>query len=211
MSSLRHPVGPQPPSVYWRRRLLVGLGLLAVVVVIVLIVVRPGSGEPAAAPTDSGSSAPADDPTGSVPDPGASTPPGDVAACDPEVLRLEPVTDASSYGNGIDPMISMEITNAGAGPCSYDVGTGSQEYVITSGADRIWSSADCQVEPTEAVIVLEPDETLATTPFAWDRTRSTPDTCEGERPEVIAGGASYHLSVVLGEAESADTKQFLLD
>ena len=37
MSTFKHPVGPQPSKVYWRRRLLVGLGILAVIVVIVLI------------------------------------------------------------------------------------------------------------------------------------------------------------------------------
>lgn len=210
MSTLRHPVGPQPPSVYWRRRLLVGLGALAVIVVIVLIIVRPGSGETAGTPGET--PAPTDTETPGVPDPGSSDPAvGDVAACDPAVVRLTAVTDASSYGNSDDPMISMEIENAGAAPCSFDVGTGAQEYVITSGNDRIWSSADCQEEPTETIRVLVPDETLATTPFAWDRTRSSDSSCSGSRPEVIAGGASYHLSVKLGEAESSETRQFLLN
>lgn len=45
MSTLRNPVGPQPPSVYWRRRIMVLLGLIAVIVVVVLIVVRPGAAE----------------------------------------------------------------------------------------------------------------------------------------------------------------------
>ena len=105
----------------------------------------------------------------------------------------------------------MEIENVGAATCSFDVGTGAQEYVITSGSEQIWSSADCQEDPTESVIALEPSQTLATTPFAWDRTRSSTDTCSASRPEVIAGGASYHLTVKLGEAESAETKQFLLN
>ena len=39
MSTIRTPVGPQPPSVYWRRRLVVLLALIAVIVVIVLIIV----------------------------------------------------------------------------------------------------------------------------------------------------------------------------
>ena len=38
MSTIRNPVGPQPPSVYWRRRLVALLALVAVIVVIVLIV-----------------------------------------------------------------------------------------------------------------------------------------------------------------------------
>ena len=43
MSTIKHPVGPQSSKVYWRRRLVVGLGLLAVLVIILLIIVRPGS------------------------------------------------------------------------------------------------------------------------------------------------------------------------
>ena len=33
----RNPVGPQPPSVYWRGRLVLGLGWLAVIISVVLI------------------------------------------------------------------------------------------------------------------------------------------------------------------------------
>jgi len=43
MQSLRQPVGPLPPQVYWRRRLVVGIGLLAVILIVVLILVRPGA------------------------------------------------------------------------------------------------------------------------------------------------------------------------
>ncbi|MFL0711298.1 MAG: hypothetical protein ACJLS2_00255 [Microcella pacifica] len=50
MSTLRNPVGPQPPQVYWRRRLVVGLGILAVIIIIILIVVRPGAGDTATDP-----------------------------------------------------------------------------------------------------------------------------------------------------------------
>ena len=187
MSTLRHPVGPQPPSVYWRRRALVGLGVLAVVIVIVLIVVRPGAGEPASTPAPVETSSPAATDAATT---GPSTDPSEAAACDPAMVRLTAVTDASSYGNSEQPMLSMEIENAGAAACSYDVGTGAQEYLIRGGAEQIWTSTDCQEEPTESVIVLEPGQTLATTPFAWDRTRSSTDTCSGTRPEVIAGGAS---------------------
>ena len=62
--------------------------------------------------------------------------------------------------------------------------------------------------PTE--VTLEPGVAKSTNPFAWDRTRSSTTTCTGDRPEVSAGGASYHLTVKLGDIESAETKQFLL-
>lgn len=211
MSSLRTPVGPQPPSVYWRRRLLVGLGILAVIVVIVLIVVRPGAGAPAAAPTP-------------TPSPTASFPPVDGAiegdaeaeapaesACDPSDIVLLPVTDASSYPAGVTPMISMSITNTGDAACTLEVGTAAQEYVIVSGEDRIWSSRDCQRDATKDTIDIAAGKTLSTTPFAWDRTRSSEDTCEGDRPEVTGGGATYRLAVTLGKVSSTEDRPFLLD
>lgn len=204
MSTIRHPVGPQSPSVYWRRRLVVIAIVLAVVVVVLLIVFRPTAGAPN--PAESGT--PGGD-TAQTPDPGATTSTGALAECSPSQVRVAPIVDSTTFANGVEPMLSMEITNVGAAPCTFDVGTAAQEYVITSGTDRIWSSRDCQTEPAESVITLNPDEKLATTPFAWDRTRSSPG-CSGSQPEVIAGGASYHLSVKLGEAESEDTFQFIL-
>jgi len=207
MSTLRNPVGPEGPAVYWRRRLIFIAVVVAVVVILLLIVFRPGGGEPAPAPSDSPGTGASDTPV----DPGGSSAePGEVAACTPTSVRVVPVVDSVEFSNGEQPMLSMEVTNIGAAPCSYEVGTGAQEYVITSGADRIWSSRDCQQEPTTETMVLQPDVKLSTTPFAWDRTRSSADSCEGSRPEVIAGGASYHLSVRLGESESEDTFQFML-
>lgn len=203
MSSIRNPVGPQPPTVYWRRRLLVLLGALAVVLVIVLIIVRPGAGE---------EGAPTPAPTGSAtPTTAATVASGDEEPCSPDVVALTPVTDAAGYSSGQQPLVSMTIVNTGSVPCSFDVGTAAQEYIITSGSDRIWSSADCQTGGTSTEIVLEPGVEQSTTPFPWDRTRSSTDTCDQERPQVTAGGASYHLQVRVGEAESASTKQFLLD
>jgi hypothetical protein len=202
-SSLRNPVGPQPPAVYWRRRLLLALGALAVLIVIILIIVRPGAGAPESAQT----SPPATPEASESPAPTV----GDAEACDPAVVLLTPVTDAETYPAEATPQISMTIMNSGSEPCSFDVGTAEQEYVITSGADRIWSSRDCQTDAVADVRVLEPGQELATTAFPWDRTRSSTDTCSTQRPPVTAGGASYHLQVFVGDAESEDTKQFILE
>ena len=201
MSSIRNPVGPQPPAVYWRRRLLVAVGLIAVIVVIVLIVVRPGSGTPGANPSGTPSHSTTPSPSGTA---------ASGTACDPAVITLTAVTDAAKYPTGQQPLLSMTITNSGAVDCTFDVGTDAQEYVITSGADRIWSSKDCQTAPAANQLLLKSGVTQSTTPFAWDRTRSSTTTCSAtNRPAVTAGGASYHLQVHLGDATVAD-KQFLL-
>jgi hypothetical protein len=207
MSTLRNPVGPQPPSVYWRRRLLVLIGILAVVVVVILIVARPGSGSGTPGGNPSNSANPSNSPSPGATD-DATGDPGD--PCDPSVIKIEPITDSDSYPPGVQPMLSMAITNTGAATCSFEVGTGAQEYLIMSGSDRIWSSKDCQTAPTTQSVPLEPGVPQSTTPFPWDRTRSSADTCTGERPEAIGGGATYRLSVKLGEVESEGDHPFIL-
>lgn len=197
MSTIRRPVGPQPAAVYWRRRAVVLLGLVALVVVIVLLVVgRPGASTPTPTP----------DPTPSASSAGAAA----SAACDPAVVLVEPVTDATSYAAGITPLLSMRITNRGAAPCTLDVGTAAQVYLVTSGSDQIWDSRDCQTAPESLELELEPNTPVTSTPFPWDRTRSSTSTCDGSRPEVIAGGATYRLSVQLGDIAGVGDSAFLL-
>lgn len=213
MSSLRNPVGPQPASVYWRRRIVALVGLIAVIVCIVLIVSAIANGGGAASPTPGPtvSGAPSDDPgddAGSGDGSDAAT--DGSAPCNPAVIRLVAVTDRNSYPAGVQPMISMSITNTGAVPCTLDVGTSEQAYYIVSGSDPIWNSVDCQTDPTPFERVLAANETVTTTPFAWDRTRSSASTCSSARPEVIGGGATYRLSVKLGDLESASDTPFIL-
>lgn len=201
MSTIRNPVGPQPPGVYWKRRAVVLLGLIAIVVAILLIVFRPTAASPTATATSAS------------PKPSASSTPvsaADAEDCDPADIELLAITDKGGYDAGEQPLISMSITNTGTEPCTISAGTDVQEYIITSGTDQIWSSRDCQADPAPTVTVLQPGTPKSTTPFGWDRTRSSVDTCEAQRPEVGAGGASYHLGVVLGDLKSATTKQFLL-
>lgn len=206
MSTLRHPVGPQPPEVYWRRRLIVGLGLLAVIVIIVLIIVRPGSGDPAAEPTP-------DPESSETAEPGDETDPTEVAACTATQVVVTPVTDAVSYPADQAPLLSFTLLNTGTAPCTMEAGSDVQEFLIVSGSDRIWSSTDCQDPGVAAPLVLEPGEEVESTPFAWSRTRSTPDDCAtaDSRPSVIAGGATYRLTVTVGGFESVDDRPFILN
>lgn len=207
MSTIENPVGPQPPSVYWRRRLLLLAVLIVVVIVVVLIIVRPGSGG-TKSPTGSTSNS-----QSGTPSPGLSSgAAGSSATCDPSTIVLTAVTDAASYAANAQPQLSMTIANNGANACTIDVGTDAQVYTITSGSDTIWSSTDCQTDKTALKQVLQPGvaKALSTTPFAWDRTRSSTTTCTASRPAVTAGGASYHLNVKLGDVSAKSSKQFIL-
>jgi hypothetical protein len=196
MSTIRNPVGPQPKNIYWRRRLLVLLGIVAVIIIIILIVVRPGGGKPVANPTNT-----------------THTPVAAVTACDPTAIKVVGVTDALSYAAGVNPMLSLSITNTGSSACSFKDGSDQQVYVITSGTEKIWSSKDCQTGAESATTTLQPGVAVKSTPFAWTRTRSNPAACTATNPpQVTAGGASYHLTVTVNGVSSAkaDSPQFLL-
>lgn len=196
MSTLRTPVGPQPPQVYWRRRLMVLLGLVAVIVVIVLIVVRPGSGNEATPAPDvsTSPSAPAD----------AAEEEADTAEdgmCRTQNVIIEAVTDAEAYPGGSNPQIGMRLTNVGSTPCILDVTPSKQVYEIGSANEPYWLSSDCQQEADELMVTLEPNAAQSTALIPWDRTRSIP--CDNSTQPVPAGDATYYLQVRLGELESA--------
>lgn len=210
MSTFKHPVGAQPEKVYWRRRLIVGLGLLAVILVIVLIVVKPGSSTPAGSTTPT-STPTAESSTAATPAPTTSAAPVAEGECDPANVQVTAVTDATTYGTDTNPKLSLSIVNGGSAACEFSAGSDVQEYQISSGEELIWSSKDCQEAPVAAVVTLEPAKPMTAAPIDWNRTRSDPDACEGDREKVTAGGASYHLKVIVNGIESAETKQFLLN
>jgi hypothetical protein len=199
MSTFRNPVGPQPSKVYWRRRLAVIVGLVVLIIIVILIVARPGSGKPKAVPT--------------TPPPTTHTQVANAPTCATKNIQVVAVTDATSYAAGIDPKLSLSITNIGPSACTFSDGSDVQTYEITSGTDTIWSSKDCQTGAVAHSSILDPGKSVTSTPFAWNRTRSNPAACSATNaPQVIANGASYHLTVkVNGVASStANSPQFIL-
>ncbi|MEK6342577.1 MAG: hypothetical protein V4737_01885 [Curtobacterium sp.] len=231
MSSFRHPVGPERPSVYWRRRAIALGAVLVVVIVVVLIVVGRGNGAtPAAAPSASSgtpaagsspsSSSAASASSGSSASSGASassprpssssSAAADGATCSKDQIELTPVVDKTSYGPTEDPKIAMSITNTGSNSCHMDLGSSQQVLTISSGEEQYWSSKDCQTNGTNQDVTIKAGQKLTTPSIAWDRTRSSSSTCDASRPSVTGGGASYHLSVAVGNIESAKSVQFIL-
>ncbi|MBO9045840.1 hypothetical protein JYQ29_00545 [Curtobacterium flaccumfaciens pv. flaccumfaciens] len=229
MSSLRHPVGPEKPVVYWRRRALVLGALLVVVLVVVLIVVGRGSGATSAAPSASASAGSGADASSAgsgsgsgssrsaAPKPSASASASaskpaaaDGSTCTKDQIVLTPVLDKSAYGPTEDPKIAMSIKNSGTNSCHLDLGSAQQVLTISSGQEQYWSSKDCQTGGTNQDVTIKSGQTLTTPAIAWDRTRSSTSTCDSSRPAVTAGGASYHLQVAVGNLESKTSVQFIL-
>jgi hypothetical protein len=222
MTTDRPEPGRLPASVYRRRRLMVLLGLVAVIVAVVLVFVRPGASQgddvgpttPASAPASDAASDATAGPTDAA-EPPASDPAAEPAAdgdpCRAEQITVEAVTDQAVYAAGEQPKLSTTITNTGSNTCVLNVGTAAQVFAVTSGTDTYWSSTDCQVDPVDAEVSIEPGAPVSSSePITWDRTRSSADTCGGERTTVPAGGASYHLTVTVDGIASAQSKQFLL-
>ncbi|MEO7349877.1 MAG: hypothetical protein ABIW32_08490 [Terrimesophilobacter sp.] len=201
MSTFRTPVGPQPSNVYWRRRLVVGLALLAVIVIILMIIFAPKGDAPKPSQVNPTTSAtqPATDPS---------------ALCAPAVIDVKAATDKSSYAAGENPQLTLEVTNMGSVACTIDVSASQQEFLITSGSELYWNSRDCQAATPETpalLIVLQPNESKKTTPpYVWERVRSSPTNCSGAPTAVPGGGASYHLNINLGTIASNDV-QFSLN
>lgn len=187
---------PLPPSVYRRRRLAVFGGLLVVITVIVLLIVRPGFGESGGPTTEDQVAV----------DETAPPPP-----CTATQILLTAQTDAVRYNPGEIPQLWLTVENVSMADCEIEVGTLSQEYLITSGDDRIWSSKDCQRDGVPMKIVLKAGESRSTQAIPWDRTRSSESTCDGARPVMPGGGASYKLQVSLGQFTSPETRQFILN
>jgi hypothetical protein len=203
MSTIKHPVGPQSSKVYWRRRLTVGLGLLFIIAIIVMIIVRPSSGAGAGQTTETPS------PTVAAADAGPAAAP---VACDPAAVTVEAITDAVSYQPAQQPKLSLSITNSGTVACLLNAGTAKQVFTISSGQDIYWTSTDCQSGATDAEVTLEPGVPVSSTaPIEWERVRSSAATCdETTRTGAPAGGASYHLAVLVDGIASATPKQFIL-
>lgn len=242
----------QSPAVYRRRRLVLLVGLLAVVIAVWLMIAQPWRGSSAEATgAQGGSDKPAGQtitdlpvPSGTTPTPtptttsadpestvgdakpvdAASTPsaPPTTPAPDPSAtpaakpckssdILVEAVTDADSYAAGQNPQLSIRLTNHSAKDCTLNVGTSTQTFTITSGSDTWWRSTDCQTEPSDMVVLVAAGQTVSSAaPLTWDRTRSSVDSCSGDRQRAPGGGATYHLDVSIGGIASLQLAQLLL-
>ncbi len=211
MSGWKEPVGPKSKSVYVRRRILVLLGLLALVAAAVLIILKPGSiGGAATNPTVNVPAGVSDANQVETGDSGDGKQAGKTAECRSDLLEVTPITDRDSYAAGEHPKLSLSIVNTGKKSCTADLGTAGMVFAVTSGTDQVWVSTDCQKSPDHREVILEPGKKLTTEPITWDRTRSSKKTCDVSREPVVAGGASYHLDATAAGVESTGTVQFLL-
>ncbi len=130
--------------------------------------------------------------------------------CAPEQLRILPIISSDSYGPGETPQFTLSVTNSSDKACYRNLGTSQLVFKVESAGVGVWDSRDCQRSPDDRKIILEPSKTLKTEPLEWNRTYSSPESCDGEREEVIADGAAYNLLVAVGDVPGESYEQFLL-
>lgn len=212
---------PRPSAaVYRRRRLVVVIGLILLVAAIGigiwLLLAKPWAAADASPkPTSSSSGTPTSTPTtdgeSPSPSPSAAQTPA-IVACEAKDVEVSAVTDAETYAAGVLPKLSISLTNKGTKDCTLDVGSTTQVFTISSGADVWWRSTDCQENPSSMIATLTAGTTVTSKdPVTWDRTRSSVETCDQEnRQRAPGGGASYHVEVSIGGFTSPTTTQILL-
>jgi len=225
-NSLLNPVGSLPPQVYWRRRALAGV--LAVLVIWLAWSAFPGKsganaaqGPSNAATSGNGAGSPGLTPvvaTTTTPPPAATTtaPPAAtttappvavtttpaapvVPKCGPNAIQLTLTTDHTVYAAGALPRFVLVVTNASAAPCRVDVGTAARNFVVTSGSDRIWSSADC-TKTAANVSVFKAKESVSYS-HDWGRARSNPAGCAAQGTQALPG--TYKVVAHVGDVTSA--------
>ncbi|MER2133713.1 MAG: hypothetical protein ABS910_03435 [Arthrobacter sp.] len=200
----------RPSQAVYRRRRLV-LSLLALLVISVLV----WGGVAVAGALAGGPDADAPEPFQTAPTPVPSTaaqepdkanpektadgaPAAEDGTCPPAVVKVEAATDAAAYPAGANPLLTLSVTNTGAEPCKINVGTSQMEFVVTSGSDRIFSSADCQDGAEDLLKEFEPGATEKAN-FTWERLRSAPG-CAAVASNPNPGW--YVFTARLGEATS---------
>ncbi|MEW2356342.1 hypothetical protein [Spirillospora sp. NPDC029432] len=141
----------------------------------------PGPPIPAAAPTVTVTATPSR-PRGSG---SASARRGWGGGCDPEAVTVTMTTVSASYGAGRKPRFRVIAVSTGARPCRFDVGPGGLEIRVTSGRDKVWSSAACARGSGSRVRTLRKGVPYVTV-VTWDRRRAA-EGCEGPRPAARPG------------------------
>jgi len=168
-----HPVGPEEPQVYWRRRLIIGLA--ALVTLIVIISSFTGGDEPVPA---AASAVPTAEAVVAAPE---SSPAPGVVVASPTLAVLQPtaqptvpavaegvcsdadtsirvVVDRETTAVGEGVHINMIVKNISATSCKRDVGSGANEVTVISGPALIWSTDHCNPKTDKDLVELAPGQ-----------------------------------------------------
>ena len=169
MTGVVHPVGPEEPQVYWRRRLIFGLAALLTLFVIIRSFTGGDNPDPVAASAVPTASAEVASPIPTVvaasPTPTVLQPtvqPTVPAVADGECsdadtsIRVEVDRETTAVGEGVH--IKMIVKNISAVTCKRDVGSGANEVTVISGPALIWSTDHCNPSTDKDLVELAPGQ-----------------------------------------------------
>lgn len=225
-----HPVGSQPPSVYWRRRLVLLASVVAVLALIALTareLLTTDSGSPGAAGTTSASHstsrsashpstrtstprtnpARSTGPTSASPGKtGSSSPakPTSSAAprpCSPASLGLAAASDKKKYSVGEQPVLAIVVTNKNVAACVQDLADPQIVLRVYNGESRVWGSHDCVVVPGTSEQTIMGKASVQVS-VDWTGLSSRPG-CKGARQRVGAGTYTLYASLSGHEGKAA--------
>jgi len=204
----RDPAGPGIERRYRRRRAAALAGVAGVVVTMAWACaggeddaarvqsapVTPSGAVPPAMPTvtvtASPSSTDATDPSGA---------PASRGACAAESLVVAMKATDSAYGAGERPRFMVTVVNIGDAPCALGAGSGEVDLSITSGDDRVWSSAACAGGGSSRPRLRQGVPYTRT--ITWDRRRGAGD-CGGDRAQARPGTYVATLTSPTGPREA---------
>ena len=205
MSSLLSPVGREDPIVYWVRRAVVLLAIIAALLALRWVFFGRGDSgsDQGAAPVSSVSPAPSSSAPTSASNTAAAQPSTDASPvqCADADLSVTVSTDSASYPVGSTPKLHLKIENTSGSACYRDIGAGMNELKISSGGYHVWSSDDCNAGGAPLVTLLKPAQSYSVT-VTWPGVLSSKG-CPANQPLAKAG--SYDLDGRNGTLISASS------
>lgn len=196
MGSLLHPIGSQPPWVYWARRAAVVVAVLLVAGGLWVLIAQPGgtpiAAEPAAQ-TPSGPTAPQTSVTPTVKE--STTPtasPSGPVMCDETNASIS-LAGYQKVKQGGKQAFRVGVGNRDSANCVLDLKPANFEFTVTSGTDRIWTTADCPKWVPAKKQSLKPQQAHEFT-IEWPLRRSATGckvTKDALRPGTYVGTATF--------------------
>ena len=169
MTGVVHPVGPEQPQVYWRRRVM--LAVVALITLVIIVRSLTGGGDTAAAVATSTpvASQPVATPAPSLevasptpetiqPTADPTVPPVGEGECSDADTSIRVLVDRETTAVGEGVHIKMIVKNISDKTCKRDVGSGANEVTVISGPALIWSTDHCNASTDKNLVELTPGQ-----------------------------------------------------
>jgi hypothetical protein len=215
---MRLTVGPLPPAVYWRRRVIVLAGVLLALFLLAQACMSTSAspeqrsntepGEATSAPPPTPASPTADLTTAPVPTSappatattGPTGTPADADTCANDEMLITAEAERTTLPGGTNVQFTIRIRNDSGRTCRRDIGGDQRELYLRAadGTRKLWSSRDCDA-PTGSDVQELPPSFETKHWLVWKGRAS--DSCDGDEPagEPVPPG-EYELVARLGTA-----------